>query len=84
MEKEVLELIAIRIKGKGDTWKSVTFDEPQKEFSSLTDMLEAYYQSTQLRCDFKLSPIKGEIHAIKKEVVKEQPLKKFDIYGEKS
>lgn len=81
MEKEVLELIAKR-KKPGDQW--VLVGAYDKIYPSLTEALEAYYQSTQLRCDFRLSPLKGEIYIIKKEEVeekKEEP-KKFNIYGD--
>ena len=80
MEKEVYILIAKR-RAPGDNWILID-DEKQIIYSSLTETLEAYYQSAQLRVDFKLSPLKGELYIITNETVAPEPPKKFNIYGD--
>ena len=78
MEIEVYRLIAKRVP-PGDRWALLDED---KVHSSLTETLEAYYQNTQLRVDFKLSPLKGELYIITNETVQPEPPKKFNIYGD--
>ena len=80
MEKEVYKLIARR-NPPGDKWILID-DATNTIHSSLTETLEAYYQSAQLRVDFKLSPLKGEIYIITNEEVAPEPPKKFNIYGD--
>ena len=74
-------LIAKRVP-LGDNWKLLS--NPNHIFTSLTDALEGYFQETQQVCDFKLSPIKGELYAIVSTVaeIKPIPLKKFNVYGD--
>ena len=85
---EKLTLIATRVKGKGDIWLlfEIPLKSPSTEFNSITEALEQYFQSTKKKCDFRLSPLKGELYAIETEMIEatkpEEP-KKFDIYGEK-
>ena len=76
MENKVL--IAERIKGRGDTW-SLKFNG--QSFDSLTEVLEVYYQLTQQKCDYVLSPLKGELYALIGDN-KQPPTKKFSIYDE--
>lgn len=76
MENKVL--IAERIKGRGDTW-SLKFNG--QNFDSLTEVLEVYYQLTQQKCDYVLSPSKGELYALLEDN-KPPPTKKFSIYDE--
>ncbi len=76
MEKPVL--IASRTP-PGDRWSLVN----EKEiYNSLTEALEAYFQKTQQRCDFKLSPLKGELYALIEQ--EDEPVlpKKFNLYGD--
>jgi hypothetical protein len=77
---EVNLVIAKRI--KGDTWKLVDGDDTI--YSSLTNTLEAYFQKTQFKGDFRLSPANSVLHAITTEekIIKPEPVKKFNIYGE--
>lgn len=88
MAKEKIEnkiLIANRIIGKGDSWKRIDIAGNGETYPSLTETLEAYFQSTKIKCDFYLSPINGKLYAIdikEKEIDIPQP-KKYDIYGEK-
>jgi len=81
MEKEVYKLIATRVP-PSDRWRLVDDGPESKIYLSLTETLEAYYQNTQLRVDFKLSPLKGEIYIITNETVAPEPPKKFNIYGD--
>lgn len=76
MENKVL--IAERIKGRGDTW-SLKFNG--QSFDSLTEVLEAYYQLTQQKCDYILSPLKGELYALLEDNIPPQ-IKKFSLYDE--
>ena len=78
MEKEVYKLIAKRVP-PGDRWQLL---DEEKIYSSLTETLEAYFAKVQKAYDFKLSPLKGEIHIITNEMVIPEPPKKFNIYGD--
>jgi hypothetical protein len=79
--KEEYVLIAKRVP-PSDRWSLLS--NPNHIFTSLTDALEGYFQETQQVCDFKLSPIKGELYAIVSTVaeIKPIPLKKFNVYGD--
>ena len=83
MEKQVEynHLIAERVVGKGDTWKLVG---ENTEYSSLTDVLEAYFQKTKEKCHFRLEPLNSKLYAIKIELeeIKIEPPKRFNIYGD--
>jgi P2-related tail formation protein len=80
--QEKLIEIASRVKGKGDTWEVKNVTETQK---SLTDALEAFYQSTNTKpTAFRLDLAQGKLFAIfPEEVTIEEPQpKKYNIYGE--
>jgi hypothetical protein len=77
MENEFNELIATRIQSKGDTWKLI---EGDTEYPSLTETLEAYFQNTGNKCNFRLEPLNSKLFAIKQS--NPEPPKRFDIYGE--
>ena len=79
--KEELVLIAKR-RPPGDSW--VLLSDPTYVYPSLTDALEGYFQETQYPCDFRLSPIKGELYAIVSTVAEIKPIppKKFNMYGD--
>ena len=80
--KEEVVLIAKR-RPPGDSW--VLLSDPNHVYTSLTDALEGYFQETQQPCDFRLSPIKGELYAIDSKVVEKAlppPPKKFNMYGD--
>jgi hypothetical protein len=79
VEKNIL--IASRVKSKGDTWKLVNETNSTTEYISLTEVLEAHFQQTKKPCDFRLSPIKGELYAIVNEEDTTPP-KKFNLYGD--
>ena len=85
MEKEVKEELTLIAKRHppGDNWKLI--NDPNHVYPSLTDALEGYFQETQQPCDFRLSPIKGELYAINSKVVEKAPPpppKKFNMYGD--
>lgn len=77
VEKNIL--IAKRVP-PGDRFALV--DEPETIYNSLTETLEAYFQKTQNRCEFRLAPLKGELYMITTEEVAPPPPKKFNIYGD--
>ena len=79
--KEELILIAKR-RPLGDSW--VLLSDPNHVYPSLTEALEGYFQETQQPCDFRLSPIKGELYAISTTVAEIKPIppKKFNMYGD--
>jgi hypothetical protein len=80
--KEEVVLIAKR-RPPGDQW--VLLLDPNHIYPSLTDVLEGYFQEAGQPCDFRLSPIKGELYAIDSKVVEKAPPpppKKFNMYGD--
>jgi 16S rRNA G1207 methylase RsmC len=80
VEKNIL--IAKRVP-PGDRF--VLIDEPENIHNSLTETLEAYFQKTQVKCEFRLAPLKGELYMITTEEVEPPPpppAKKFNIYGD--
>lgn len=77
--KETYVQIAERVIGKGDTWRLLS---DGKVYTSLTNTLEAYFQIDQKPVDFKLAPREGRLYIIEMEKVKEEPPKKFNIYGD--
>jgi hypothetical protein len=80
MEQEKNILIARRVP-PSDQWCLVD-DEKQIVHKSLTETLEAYYQKTQNKCEFRLAPLKGELYMITTENTEAPPPKRFNIYGD--
>ena len=83
-KKEVVEknvLIANRVP-PGDNWKLVI--DPNQTYKSLTDALEAYFQETGNRCEFRLAPLDSKLYAINVEehIIEEPKPKQFSIYGD--
>ncbi len=76
IEKSIL--IAQRVP-PGDRWSLLNDD---KIHNSLTETLEAYFQKTQTKCEFRLAPLKGELYMITTEEVTPPPPKKFNLYGD--
>jgi hypothetical protein len=76
---EFNELIATRIAGKGDSWVLVGGDI---EYPSLTETLEAYFQKTKDKCNFRLEPLNSKLFAIKLKTEEKPQPKQFNIYGE--
>ena len=76
VEKNVL--IAKRVP-PGDRYSLLNED---KVYNSLTETLEAYFKKSVTGCDFRLSPLKGELYMISTEEIAPEPPKKFNIYGD--
>jgi hypothetical protein len=76
VEKNVL--IAKRVP-PGDRYSLLNED---KVYNSLTETLEAYFKKSGIGCDFRLSPLKGELYMISTEEITPEPPKKFNIYGD--
>ena len=84
MERETNILIAKRVP-PSDRWRLVNDEPDGKIYNSLTETLEAYFQQTQTKCEFRLAPLKGELYMITTEEVAPPPpppAKKFNIYGD--
>jgi hypothetical protein len=77
MENEHNELIATRVAGEGDSWILIG---DETKHSSLTNVLEAYFQNTGDKCSFRLEPLNSKLFAIKQGTP--QPPKRFNIYGD--
>jgi len=83
MDTQTIEhniLIAERVP-PGDRW---TLIGEKQIHESLTDTLEAYFQSTGTPCHFRLEPLNGKLFEIKEEEeeIVQAPPKKFNIYGD--
>ena len=76
VEKNIL--IAKRVP-PGDRYSLLNED---KVYNSLTETLEAYFKKSGIGCDFRLSPLKGELYMISTEEITPEPPKKFNIYGD--
>jgi hypothetical protein len=81
MERETNILIAKRVPPT-DRWRLVNDEPDGKIYNSLTETLEAFYQTVNTPYDFKLSPLKGELYIITTENITPPPPKKFNIYGD--
>jgi hypothetical protein len=77
--QEYNELIAIRVKGEGDTWQLVNSEE---KHPSLTDALEAWFEINQENVEFRLAPLDSKLYVIRSEQVASPPPKKYNIYGD--
>ena len=80
MESESLKLIAVRVP-VGDNWRLVSDGDSGPIFTPLTEALETYFKKTKQPCDFRLSPMKGELYAIEIKNEVQEP-QKFSIYGD--
>ena len=63
MEQEKNILIAKRVP-PSDRWRLVDEEPDGKIYNSLTEILEAYFQKVQTRCEFRLAPLKGELYIL--------------------
>lgn len=77
--KEYNELIALRVKGEGDTWQLVN---SEKKHPSLTDALEAWFEINQENVEFRLAPLDSKLYVIRSKQVALPPPKKYNIYGD--
>jgi len=75
-------LIATRVP-PGDKWKLVD-DAYETVHSSLTDTLEAYFQATGFKGDYKLAPLDSKLYALHTEEIEiKQPEEKiYGLFGE--
>ena len=81
-KQEFLELIAHR-QAPGDSWVLVGDKVIHK---SLTEALEAWFQKTGEKAEFRLAPLDSKLYVIRSEEIeiKEPESKKFSIYGDYS
>jgi len=78
--QEHLEVIANR-QAPGDSWVLVGSKIVHK---SLTEALEAWFQKTGEKAEFRLAPLESKLYVIRTEEIeiKPEPIKKFNIYGD--
>ena len=79
-KQEFLELIANR-QAPGDSWVLVGDKVIHK---SLTEALEAWFEKTGEKVEFRLAPLDSKVYVIRSEEVeiKAPEVKKFSIYGD--
>jgi len=85
MEKKIVEqseLIAVRVP-PGDRWNLVS-DSRKIIHESLTETLEAYFNNTKFKGEYRLSPLDSKLYAIKmiEEEIQPEAPKTFNIYGD--
>ena len=85
MEKEtqeILTLIATR-KPPGDQW---VLEGETVIRKGIAEALQAWFEKTELKADFRLEPLKGRLYAITTEEVEipEEDPKTYSIYGDYS
>lgn len=78
--QEYNELIATRVP-PSDQWKLVN-DETNTVHKSLTEALEAWFEKTQEKVEFRLAPLDSKLYAIRTEDKKPEPTKRFNLYGD--
>ena len=79
---EYNELIAIRVP-PSDRWKLVD-DKTNTIHPSLTDALEAWFEKTGEKAEFRLAPLDSKLYVIKTNEIDVpiEPIKRFNIYGD--
>jgi hypothetical protein len=85
METQIVEyneLIATR-QAPGDRWLLVE-DKTNTIHPSLTDALEAWFDTNQEKVEFRLAPLDSKLYVIRDEEqeIKPEPVKRFNIYGD--
>ena len=80
---ETLELIANRVKGRGDTWIQVG-DTKKVVHPSLTDTLEAWFEKNQEQVEFRLAPLDSKLYVIRTEekTIEPEAPKRYNLYGD--
>jgi hypothetical protein len=80
---ETLELIANRVKGRGDTWILVG-DTKKVVHPSLTDTLEAWFEKNQEQVEFRLAPLDSKLYVIRTEekTIEPEAPKRYNLYGD--
>ena len=78
--QEYLEVIANR-QAPGDSW---VLGGDKIVHKSLTEALEAWFQKTGEKAEFRLAPLESKLYVIRTEEIeiKPEPVKKFNIYGD--
>ena len=85
METQIVEtnqLIAQRVP-PGDQW--VLVDDPKEIIHpTITDALEAWFDKTGMKVEFRLAPLDSKLYAILKdeEEITPEPVKRYNIYGD--
>ena len=79
-KQEFLEIIANR-QAPGDRWVLVG---DKIVHNSLTETLEAWFEKTGEKAEFRFAPLQSKLYVIRTEEVeiKPEPLKKYNIYGD--
>ena len=77
---EFNELIANR-QAPGDNWVLVG-DESKTIYSSLTSVLEAWFDKNQEKAEFRLAPLDSKVYVIRTENKKLELPKRYNIYGD--
>ena len=80
MIEENLELIAKRVP-PGDNWTLVD-DIDKNVIEGLVNALTAYLRKTKFKGDYRLSPLDGELYAIREVKSPEPEPEVWDLYGE--
>lgn len=75
------ELIAIRVP-PSDRW-SLVGDESKTIYSSLTSVLEAWFDKNQEKAEFRLVPLDSKVYVIRTENKSPEPPKRYNIYGDR-
>jgi hypothetical protein len=80
---ETLELLATRIKGRGDSWILVG-DAKKVVHPSLTDALEAWFEKNQENVEFRLAPLDSKLYVIRTEekTIEPEAPKRYNLYGD--
>ena len=79
--QEFLEVIATR-KPPGDQW---VLEGDTIVHKSITEALEAWFQKTGEKAEFRLAPLSSKLYVIRnKEVeIKPPPVKSYSLYGDR-
>ena len=85
METQTIEtdqLIAQRVP-PGDNWVLVD-DKTETIYPSITDTLEAWFDKTSMKVEFRLAPLDSKLYAILKdeEEIIPEPTKRYNLYGD--
>jgi hypothetical protein len=80
---ETLELLATRVKGRGDSWILVG-DTKKVVHPSLTDALEAWFEKNQEQVEFRLAPLDSKLYVIRTEekTIEPEAPKRYNLYGD--
>lgn len=79
---EYNELIATRVP-PGDSWTLVD-DRNKLIHKTLTDALEAWFDTNQENVEFRLAPLDSKLYVIRTEEkeIQPEPTKRYNIYGD--